>query len=164
MRLNINGKSDSNQNFDLNSNFPSWRFVRNKVHEGGMLQIHGFGFFNNTAFGVFCLVFCEEKLNHTLMAEMTREISWISKVLCRRLCNKPTSEIMQQPTLPHVPCPTCLSARHPLVGKTNVASWEQEHGSMKLNSTAAPPLHHPMGLYWGWEIPASRWVSASWAQ
>ena len=36
MRLKINGKSDSNQNFDLNSNFPSWRFVRNKVHEGGM--------------------------------------------------------------------------------------------------------------------------------
>ena len=37
MRLNINGKSDSNQNFDLNSNFPSWRFVRNKVHEEGMV-------------------------------------------------------------------------------------------------------------------------------
>ena len=37
MRLKINGKSDSNQNFDLNSNFPSWRFVRNKVHEEGMV-------------------------------------------------------------------------------------------------------------------------------
>ena len=41
MRLNINGKSDSNQNFDLNSNFPSWPFVRNKVHEEGMISSLG---------------------------------------------------------------------------------------------------------------------------